>query len=181
MASYADLVALPEGIRGEVIGGEVVVAPSPSPEHQSSLGLIAADLIGAFQRGRGGPGGWWILPDVDVSFGPHDVLRPDLVGWRRERVPEFPRERPIEHRPDWVCEILSPSTAARDRGQKRDIYRAAGVPWYWLIDTANRTISVLRLTSEGFVDDRTAGDEGTAALPPFDAVELELAALFPPR
>jgi hypothetical protein len=73
------------------------------------------------------------------------VLRPDLVGWRRERVPDFPRERPIPHRPDWVCEILSPTTAARDRGPKRDVYRSAGVPRYWLLDVANRTITVLRL------------------------------------
>jgi Uma2 family endonuclease len=80
-----------------------------------------------------------------------------------------------------VCEILSPSTAVRDRGPKRDIYRTAGVPWYWLVDIANRTISVLRLTSEGFVEHQTAGDEGQAALAPFDAVELELIALFPPR
>jgi Uma2 family endonuclease len=111
LATYADLTALPEGVRGQVIAGEVLLAPSPSPEHQSSLALLAADLIVAFQRGRGGPGGWWILPDVDVSFGPHDIPRPDLVGWRRERLPEFPRERPIAQRPDWVCEVLSPSTA----------------------------------------------------------------------
>ena len=181
LATYDDLLALPEGMRGELIAGDVVLAPSPTPEHQSTLGLVFADLVGAFQRGRGGPGGWWILPDVDVAFGPHDVLRPDLVGWRRDRVRDFPRERPIPHRPDWVCEILSPSTAARDRGPKRDIYRTAGVPWYWLVDVANRTISVLRLTSEGFVDHQTAGDEGTATLAPFDAVPLELAALFSPR
>lgn len=178
LATYADLVALPDGVRGEIVGGEVLVAPSPSPEHQASLLLVSADLLGAFQRGRGGPGGWRILPDVDVSFGPHDVLRPDIAGWRRDNVPEFPRERPIDQRPDWVCEILSPSTAMRDRGPKRDVYRSAGVPWYWLIDLANRTISVLRLTSEGFVDHQTAGDEGTAALAPFDAIELELSALF---
>jgi Uma2 family endonuclease len=181
MATYADLAGLQDGVRGEVIAGEVVVAPSPSPEHQSSLSLIGADLINAFQRGRGGPGGWWILPDVDVSFGQHDILRPDLAGWRCERVPAFPRDRPVTHRPDWVCEILSPGTAVRDRGAKRDIYRAASVPWYWLVDIANRTISVLRWTGEGFVDHQTAGDEGTAALAPFDAVTLELPALFPPR
>jgi Uma2 family endonuclease len=181
LATYDDLAGLPEGVRAEVIGGEVIVIPSPTPEHQSSLGIVFADLVGAFQRGRGGPGGWWILPDVDVAFGPHDVLRPDLVGWRRERVPDFPRERPIPHRPDWVCEILSPTTAARDRGPKRDVYRSAGVPWYWLLDVANRTITVLRLTSEGFVDHQTAGDEGSAPLAPFEAVPLDLAAVFPPR
>jgi Uma2 family endonuclease len=173
-------MALPDDVRAEVVAGAIVVAPSPSAEHQSTLSLVATDLIGLFQRGRGGPGGWWIIPDVDVAFGPHDILRPDLVGWRRDRMPEFPRERPITQRPDWICEILSPSTAARDRGPKRDVYRTAGVPWYWLIDIANRTISVLRLTTEGFVDHQTAGDEGSASLPPFDAVALDLAALFPP-
>jgi Uma2 family endonuclease len=181
LATYEDLRALPEGKRAQIVAGEVVFDPSPSPEHQATLGLVFADLASPFQRGRGGPGGWWILPDVDVAFGPHDVLRPDLSGWRRDHVPEFPRERPISQRPDWICEILSPSTAVRDRGAKRDIYRTAGVPWYWLVDIANRTLTVLRLTGEGYVDHQTAGADGEAALAPFDAVALDLSALFAPK
>lgn len=180
LATYAELCALPEGTRAQLIAGEIRVEPAPLPEHQASLLYLASDIMNAFQRGRGGPGGWWILPDVDVAFGAHDVLRPDVTGWRRERVGQLPVERPVASLPDWVCEILSPSTAALDRGKKRDVYCAAGVPWYWQVDIRNRTITVLRLTTEGYVDHQTAGDEGSANLAPFDVVALELAGLFPP-
>jgi Uma2 family endonuclease len=180
LATYADLLALPEGVRGEVLAGEVVVEPSPSPAHQSTMGEIYAELRNPFQRGRGGPGGWWLVPDVDVELGPHDVCRPDIAGWKKERVPAFPGERPVRHRPDWVCEGLSPRTALHDQGIKRAIYERAGIPWYWLVDPLNRTLSVLRLGSEGYVVATVVGDVGTAALQPFDAVEIDLASIFPP-
>ena len=114
LATYPDLLALPEDTRAEILGGELVVQPSPSPLHQTTIAELYAELRGPFQRGRGGPGGWWLIPDVDVEFGPHDVCRPDIAGWRRARVPVFPAERPILHRPDWLCEGLSPRTAVRD-------------------------------------------------------------------
>lgn len=120
-----------------------------------------------------------MIPDVDVEFGPHDVCRPDVSGWRN-RVPAFPADRPVRDRPDWVCEGLSPRTAIVDQGAKRALYERAGIPWYWLVDPLNRTISVLRLVREGYVVDRVAGDHGLARLPPFDAIEIDLESLFPP-
>lgn len=180
MATYDDLLALPEDVHAEVIGGEVVVSPSASPTHQFTIGELYADLSGPFQRGRGGPGGWWLIQDVDVWFGVHDICRPDISGWQKARVPEFPAERPVRHRPDWLCEGLSPGTARRDQGEKRAIYERAGVPWYWLVDPLNRTITVLRLAAEGYVLHASAGDSGTAALPPFDGAEIDLGAIFPP-
>jgi Uma2 family endonuclease len=180
LATYADLEALPEDARGEVLAGEIVVQPSPTPIHQSTIGEIYAELRGPFQRGRGGPGGWWLIQDVDVEFGPHDICRPDISGWRVERVPAFPADRPVRHRPDWLCEGLSPRTALRDQGDKRAIYQRAGVPWYWLVDPLNRTLSVLRLVADGYVVDRVAGDQGLVALPPFDAVAIDLSSVFPP-
>lgn len=180
LATYADLQRLPEDARGEIIAGELVVQPSPTPLHQSTIGEIYAELRNPFQRGRGGPGGWWLIPDVDVEFGPHDVCRPDISGWRKERVPQFPGERPVTERPDWVCEGLSPRTAVRDQSEKRAIYQRAGVPWYWVVDPQNRTITVLRLGAEGFVVTQVVGDSGLAALSPFEAVEIDLKTLFPP-
>lgn len=180
LATYEDLLALPEETRAELIGGTIVVAPSPSPIHQSAVAELYAELRAPFQRARGGPGGWWLIPDVDVAFGAHDVLRPDISGWRRERVPEFPTARPVRHRPDWICEGLSPATAARDQSEKRSIYQRAGVPWFWQLDPTNRTLSVLRLTAEGYVVERVVGEVETARLPPFDAMELDIQALFPP-
>lgn len=181
LATYEDILGLPEGVRAEVIAGELLVQPSPTPEHQYVLSELYAQLTNPFQRGRGGPGGWWFIQDVDVNFGMHDIYRPDISGWRKERVPHFPSTRPVSERPDWLCEGLSPGTALRDQGDKRAIYQKAGVPWYWLADPRNRTITVLRLTSEGYVVDRAVGDNGMATLPPFETVAIDLASIFPPR
>jgi Uma2 family endonuclease len=180
LATYADLIARPGDQRAEIIGGDIIVQPSPTPAHQSTIGEIYAELRSPFQRGRGGPGGWWLIQDVDVEFGPHDICRPDISGWRKERVPTFPAERPVRHRPDWLCEGLSPRTALHDQGDKRGIYQRAEVPWYWLVDPLNRTLSVLRLVPDGYVVDRVVGDQGSAALPPFEAVAIDLASIFPP-
>jgi Uma2 family endonuclease len=180
LATYADLLALPEDARGEIIAGDVLLQPSPTPRHQSTIGEIYAELRNPFQRGRGGPGGWWLIPDVDVEFGPHDICRPDIAGWRKERLRQFPGGRPIAERPDWVCEGLSPRTAVRDQSEKRAIYQRAGVPWYWVVDPQNRTITVLRLVTDGFVVNQVVGDSGSATLSPFEAVEIDLNTLFPP-
>jgi Uma2 family endonuclease len=179
LATYEDLLSLPAEVRAEVIDGELVVEPSPSPLHQGAVGGVLAELRSPFERGRGGPGGWWLILDVDVFFGPHDVVRPDITGWRRERVPEYPSERPVRATPDWVCEALSPGTAARDQGEKRAIYQRSGVAWYWIVDPANRSLQVYRLTADGYLLDTSVGDRGYARLHPFEAVELELEALFP--
>jgi hypothetical protein len=124
-ATYADLVALPAEAHAELVGGEVLVQPSPTPAHQSTIGEIYAELRGPFQRGRGGPGGWWLIQDVDVEFGPHDVCRPDISGWRKDRVPQFPSDRPLRERPDWLCEGLSPRTAILDQGELESLFPPA--------------------------------------------------------
>jgi Uma2 family endonuclease len=180
LATYADLVALPEEARGEIIAGELVLEPSPTPTHQSAVGELYAELRNPFQRGRGGPGGWWLIQDVDVEFGTHDICRPDITGWRKESVPVFPAARPVRHRPDWICEALSPGTALRDQSDKRAIYQRGKVPWYWLLDPSNRTLTVLRLIEDGYVVERVAGDQGTAALPPFEGAAIDLSSIFPP-
>ena len=136
LATYADLLELPDDTHAEVLGGEIVLAPAPLPRHSQAQGSARRFIGGPFHDddGRGGPGGWWIFVEVDVALGPNDIVRPDLAGWRRERLPQPGRVRPIEVVPDWVCEVLSPSTAARDRIIKRRLYAQAGVPYYWLID-----------------------------------------------
>ena len=132
LATYEDILGLPEDVRAEVIAGEVLVQPFPTPSHQFVLSELYTELTNPFQRGRGGPGGWWFIQDVDVDFGVHDIYRPDIAGWRRERVARFPATRPVRERPDWLCEGLSPRTALRDQGESvRRTRRSAcpGIGW----------------------------------------------------
>ena len=79
-----------------------------------------------FHDGPGGPGGWWILDEPELHLGEHIVV-PDLAGWRRERLAALPEEAFFSLAPDWVCEVLSPSTESIDRRRKLPIYAEAGV------------------------------------------------------
>ena len=183
LATYADLLALHSDLRAEILAGEVVTAPAPLPRHSHVQGSARRFIGGPFQDddGRGGPGGWWIFVEVDIALGRHDIVRPDLSGWRKERLPKPGSVRPIEVAPDWVCEILSPATAARDRVHKRNLYARASVPHYWLIDPAARVLEALSLRDGAWLELGVYGDESTARIPPFDAIELEIGRLFLPR
>lgn len=183
MASYDDLLALPEGERAEVIAGQLRTLPSPLPRH-AKVQRVLGGLIGQpfdDDDGRGGPGGWWILPEVDVQLGAHDIVRPDLSGWRRERLPEPWELRPIDVVPDWVCEILSPSTMRHDRLTKATLYRESGVQSLWLIDPEARVLEALSLDNGRWLETARCGDGDLVAIPPFEAVELEISRLFPPQ
>lgn len=178
-AGWADLLALPEDVKAEVVAGELWTSPRPLPAHGNIQVALSSELF-PFDRGRGGPGGWWLVIEPDVRLGPHDIVSPDLVGWRKARVPNFPLERPIEIVPDWVCEVLSPSNASRDRTKKADLYLRAGVPFYWLIDPEARTLEALAAESGRWVRLGAWTDGDVARVAPFDALELEVGVLFPP-
>ena len=135
------------------------------------------DIGSAFQRGRGGPGGWWIVYEPELHLG-GDIVVPDLAGWRRSRMPEAPTGAFTEVAPDWVCEALSPSTARRDRVLKVPLYAREHVPWVWLVDASARTLEVLKLQGEGFFLHATFGGSGRVRADPFEAIELELGALW---
>lgn len=176
-ATYADLLALPDNVVGQIVDGELVVAPRPAPSHAMATSYLGGELVGPYGRGRGGPGGWLILDEPELHLGEH-VLVPDLAGWLRERMPRLPETAWFELRPDWVCEVLSPSTAILDRTRKQDIYREHGVPWLWFVDPATRTIEVLKLSGQDLVVAGTFGGEGEARVPPFDAVAIDVGALW---
>jgi Uma2 family endonuclease len=183
LATYADLLALPEDARAEVIAGSVVTAPAPLPRHSHVQGSAAHFIGGPFQRddGRGGPGGWWIFVEVDVALGTHDIVRPDLSGWRKERLLKPGNVRPITVVPDWVCEVISPATAARDRVHKRNLYARVGVPYYWLIDPHTRVLEALALRDGSWVELGVYDDEANVRIAPFDAIELEVGRFFLPK
>ncbi len=176
-ATYEDLCRLPENVIGEIVDGDLVVSPRPAPRHAIATSYLAGELTGPYGRGRGGPGGWLILFGPELHLGGH-VLVPDLAGWLRERMPTAPETAWFAVRPNWVCEVLSPSTAILDRTRKQDIYREQEVPWQWFVDPSSRTIEVLKLTGKDLVVAGTFGGDGEMRIPPFNAVAIDVGALW---
>ncbi len=172
-ATYADLEALPENLVGEILDGELFTSPRPRPRHSVATGGAHAALLGPFQHGRGGPGGWHILIEPEVKLG-RDVVVPDIAGWRRERVPAIPDVVPLELVPDWACEVLSPSTTKIDRGRKMRIYARAGIDHLWLVDPVVRLLEIHRRQDRTWVLIATYGDDDVVRAEPFDAIELAL-------
>jgi Uma2 family endonuclease len=183
LATYKDLLALPEDTRGEVIEGQLRTAPSALPKHSRAMRSLGGAIGKPFDDddGRGGPGGWWILLEVDVQFSEHDVVRPDLAGWRRERLPAPWDTRPIGVTPDWICEILSPSNVAYDRVTKAQLYAKHGVQHFWLLDPAERVLEAFELSAGLWTRTGSYDDTATARVKPFEAIELNVGALFPPK
>lgn len=177
-ATYADLEAVPPHLVAEIIDGVLETHPRPAPRHAGAASSLGYELIGPFDRGRGGPGGWIFLVEPELHFGA-DVLVPDLAGWRRERLPHEPETAYIETVPDWVCEILSPSTENLDRGPKRRIYARAGVGHLWLLDPTARLLEAFARTGEQWLLLATIGAGEEIRVAPFDAVGFPLDALFP--
>ncbi len=183
LATYDDLLALPEGVPGEIVAGELHLSPSPRPRHSRTQRALGSFIGRPFDDddGHGGPGGWWILTEVDVRLSPHDIVRPDLAGWRRERLGADPWDTlPIEVVPDWSCEVLSPGNAAHDRVTKRRLYARHRVPYYWLVDPQTRTLEALRLEGELWVETGSWGEGDLARVEPFGAIELDVGRLFVP-
>lgn len=178
-ALYDAYCAVPEHQRAEIIDGTLYVSPRPAPRHANAATGLGSELHGAFQRGRSGPGGWWILFEPELQLTPLEPMAPDLAGWRIERLPSLPQTAYFTLAPDWICEILSKSTESVDRTKKLPIYAAHGVAHVWLIDPIARTLEVHTLG-----DDRRWRDvriyEGDARVraEPFAAIEIDLAGLW---
>jgi Uma2 family endonuclease len=177
-ATYQDLLDLPEHVVGEIIDGELVVSPRPANPHTMVASVLGMDIGTAFMRGGGaGPGGWVILDEPELHI-VGQVMVPDLAGWRRERMPEMPHAPFFELPPDWLCEVLSPSTAALDRTRKMHHYARAGVRHIWFLDPAPKTLEVFRLDGEGWRLALTAAGSDKARAELFGAIELDLAPLW---
>jgi Uma2 family endonuclease len=177
-ATYQDLLALPEHVVGEIIDGELRTMPRPAPRHAAAATALGEELGPPFKRGRGGPGGWILLDEPELHLG-EDVLVPDLAGWRRERMPLIPADKPyVTLAPDWACEVLSPSTAKTDRAEKLPIYAREKVGDVWLIDPAARTLEVLRREGRFWIILDVQKDQARVRAEPFDAIELDLAVLW---
>ncbi|MFM8330481.1 MAG: Uma2 family endonuclease [Candidatus Methylumidiphilus sp.] len=179
ISPYALLLALPENSVGEIINGELHTQPRPAGPHASATSLLGMDIGSAYQRGRGGPGGWWILDEPEIHFvRDAEVLVPDIAGWRRERMPTLPQDHRFEVVPDWVCEVLSPSTQRKDRVVKMKVYARYGVAYLWLIDPAARILETYALEGGHWMVTGLYQDLDEARAAPFDAVVIALGDLW---
>lgn len=174
---YEQFAAVPEYMVAEIVRGKLVTHPRPAAPHAMAASALGAELFGPFRRGHGGPGGWVILDEPELHLR-GDYLVPDIAGWRRERMPEVPQVAAFDLAPDWVCEVLSPSTEAMDRADKLPIYAEHGVRHAWLVDPLTKTLEVFRLESGRWMLLATFRDDALVRAEPFDVIELELAALW---
>ncbi len=176
-ATYEDLLSVPDTLVAEILAGELYTSPRPAPRHARVSSALGGELWGPFDRGRGGPGGWWILDEPEIHLG-EDVVVPDLAGWKRERLPSIPETAAISLAPDWVCEVVSPSTERLDRARKLPAYSREGVGHVWVVNPEARTLEVYRRSAETWLLVATYASEDLVRAEPFEAIELDLLALW---
>ena len=177
--TIADWLAQPAELRLEFIDGQLIEKAAPTPAHGNTQLGIGGQLNPFRTRagGPGGPGGWWIVSEVDIVLDGRGY-RPDLLGWRRDHVPELPNSRPVTVTPDWICEIVSESNRSVDTVIKFRRYHQSQVPHYWIMDLIDRTLTVYRREPQGYLVALRAEAGEKVRAEPFDAIELEVAVLF---
>lgn len=179
LTRYEQLLSLPEYVIGEIINGRLYTQPRPAGPHAAASAALEGELYGPYHKGRGGPGGWWILTEPELHFvRDTEVLVPDLAGWQRQRLPKIPAGHRFEVVPDWVCEILSPRTAKTDRNEKMPVYARYGVAYLWLVDPIARTLEVFRLQNGRWLVVGLYRDNAEVSPPPFQESVLSLADLW---
>lgn len=179
-ATYEDVLRAPEHLVAEVIDGELHLSPRPGSRHAHASSSLGIKLGAPFMFGGGdGPGGWIILDEPELHLGGEPaILVPDLAGWRRERMQLGEEVAYFTLAPDWVCEVLSQSTGQLDRAKKLPLYAAEGVRHAWLLDPTQRTLEVYRNEAGRWLLLATYAGDARVRAEPFDAVELDLSALW---
>ena len=177
-ATYQDVLDAPAHMVAEITSGTLHTHPRPAMRHARASSGMGAKISPPFDYGDGGPGGWWIVFEPELHLG-EDILVPDLAGWRRETMPEYPDAAYCTIAPDWICEVLSPSTRRLDLGDKRDIYGREGVRHIWFVDPDARTLEAFELRDGHWVLLATLADDAPVSLAPFDAITFPLDALWP--
>jgi Uma2 family endonuclease len=179
-ATYAELEALPSNMVGEIVCGRLYAHPRPAPRHAVSANALGSEVTGPFDwRRRGGPGGWIFMVEPELHLGPHVVV-PDIAGWKIERLSPFPDTAFIETPPDWLAEILSPSTQSLDRTDKLAVYAEYGVGHCWYVDPIAQTLEVFALTGNKWLLAATFKDADPVTAPPFEAHTFPLDVLWAP-
>ncbi len=177
-ATYQDVLDAPPHKVAEVINGALYTHPRPAARHTWASSRLGGSLDNPFNSGNGGPGGWWIIDEPELHLG-GDILVPDLAGWRRERMPVYPDTAFFDIAPDWVCEVLSPSTRRLDLTDKRDVYARERVAHLWFVDPDARTLEAFQLKDTHWVLIASLAGDAPVSLPPFDAISFSLSVLWP--
>ena len=177
-ATYQNVLDAPANCVAEIVDGTLYTHPRPAMPHALASSALGNDLGNPFQFGRGGPGGWWIIDEPELHLG-EDILVPDLAGWRREWMPDYPDTAYVTLPPDWVCEVLSASTRRLDLQEKRPVYAREGVGHLWLVDPADRTLDAFELHDEQWLLIASAKDDDPVSIRPFDAITFSLGDLWP--
>ncbi len=177
-ATYQDVLNAPPHKVAEVIEGTLYLNPRPASRHTRASSVLGSSIGTPYDYDSSGPGGWWILDEPELHLD-EDILVPDLAGWRRERMPEYPDVKYFTLAPDWVCEVLSPSTRAVDQGLKRAIYAREGVTWLWFVDPDVRTLEAFELRDGQWLLLKTLTENDAVSLPPFEAISFSLGDLWP--
>ena len=178
-ATYQDVLDAPPDKVAEVVDGTLYIFHRPAAPHTRASSVLGGIVSPPFDLGRGGPGGWWILDEPELHLG-EDIVVPDIAGWRRERMPVFPNTAYTTLAPDWVCEVLSPSTRKLDLGGKSAVYARAGVGYIWFVDPIARSLEAKVLRGGKWAAIATLHDDATVSLPPFEAISFSLGDLWPP-
>ena len=179
-ATYQDVLDAPPHKVAEVVNGTLYIFDRPAYPHVVAGSKLGRYIGTPFEDGHGGPGGWWILDEPQIHLG-EDIVVPDIAGWRRERMPVPPATAYTTLVPDWVCEVLSPSTRKLDLGGKSAVYARAGVSHMWLVDPIARSLEARELRGTKWVEIATLHDDAAVSLPPFEAISFNLGDLWLPR
>jgi Uma2 family endonuclease len=176
-ATYDDVLAAPAHKVAEIIDGELFLSPRPAMPHAAAAVALGSEIYSRFGKHRSDPGGWIVLAEPELHFR-DDVVVPDIAGWKRDRLPAVPSAPFLELAPDWLCEVLSPSTERIDRVKKLAVYARVGVNHVWFVNARTRMLEVMRRIDS---DWRTIGsylDDAKVRAEPFEAVEIDLAELW---
>jgi Uma2 family endonuclease len=176
-ACYEDILNLPENIVGEILNGKLETHPRPAPKHALAASSIGGELENPFQKGRGGPGGWWILDEPECHI-EGETFVPDLAGWRKERLPKMPDTAWFEVVPDWACEVISPSSVRRDRVTKMAIYAQLQIQYLWLIDPLAQTLEAYQLQDGHWLLLKSYAEDDSVSIAPFAEHTFSLAVLW---
>ena len=177
-ATYQDVLDAPPHRVAEIVDGTLHTHPRPAAPHARASSVLGRKIGSPYDDETDGPGGWWIIDEPELHLG-EDILVPDLAGWRRERMPEYPDTAYFTLAPDWVCEVLSPSTRRLDLHGKRPIYAREGVGHLWLVDPTDHTLEAFELRDGHWVLIESAKDDEPVSIPPFDAITFSLGDLWP--